>query len=154
MKIKIVGAGWAGYTGHFGTIEFKDGVSVEDVSPIEAQRLGAVVQIETLEGVNPSVAQRIIDSRSEFMEIATTPRTPEVVPEKKPMPYSAKELEEIADKGGIKALREIADQYGVKGRGISELIRELGALRQPEEAQTAPAVEPQPEVQACPIAAE
>lgn len=131
MKIKIVGAGWAGFTGHFGTIEFKDGVSLEDVSPLEAQRLGAVVQVETLDGFNPSVAQRIIDSRAEPMDVASTPRTEEAVPEKMPMNYSAKELEEIADKGGIKALREIADQFGVRGRGISELVRELGALRVP-----------------------
>lgn len=128
MKIKLVGAGWTSFTGHFGVTEFVNGESVRDVTDMEMKRLSAVVQIETFEGKDPSVAQQIIDSRTVPMEIATTPVVEVPVVERPVMTYTAKDLEEIADKGGIKALREVADQFGVKGKSITELIRELGAL--------------------------
>lgn len=39
--------------------------------------------------------------------------------------YSRKHLREIADKEGISGLRKIAKPFGLKGRGKSELIKEI-----------------------------
>ena len=127
MKIKIVSPGWESFTGYFGVTEFKDGVSVEEVGVSEAQRLAANVSIVTLEGKDPSAAQAIIDSRADEMPIVNTPTEAEA-PATIVMPHTREELEEIADKGGIKALREIAEKYGVKGKAITEIVSELLAL--------------------------
>jgi hypothetical protein len=129
MKIKIVGAGWQGFTGYFGMTEFVDGVSAHEVSDIEAKRIAAVVQVETLEGTDPSAAQQIIDSRAQPLILATTPVVEAPVQDKPVMDHTAEELAAIADKGGIKALREAAEPFGVKGKSITEIIAALMALK-------------------------
>jgi len=132
MKIKLVGTGWTGFTGYFGVTEFVDGVSAHEVSGPEARRIAAVVQVETLDGHNPSAAQQIIDSRAEPLILATSPKVDAeapAAPATLAMTYTVAELEGIADKGGIKALRDLAEPFGVKGRSIAEIIAELTALK-------------------------
>lgn len=130
MRIRIVQPGWEAFTGNFGSIEFSDGVSVTEVSNIEASRVAAVVRVETLQGKDPSMAQRIIDAHHEpAPEQAATVAVAELPPADKPS-YTAEELAAVADKHGIKGLREIADPLGIKANSISELIARILAVCQ------------------------
>lgn len=144
MKIKIVQPGWEGFTGNFGSIDFANGVSVSDVSESEAARVGAVVRVETEEGHDPSMAQRIIDTYSQPAPDVNTTIAAADEPQIERRAYTVAELEEIADKKGIKGLREIADPLGVKGKSIAEIIREVIALNpkvEPAAQAEAPAAE-------------
>lgn len=127
MKIKIVEPGWAGFSGQFGAVEFADGVSIEDVSAAEARTLAGLVQIETLEGKNPSATQQLLDAHH------NAPRQVEPlkhIPEAPPAPAAAKvwtqdELAAVADASGIKGIREIADPLGLKDNSIAELMAKI-----------------------------
>ncbi len=138
MKIRIIENGWAGYTGMLGYVEFVDGVSVEDVSRGDAGRLGAIVQVESVEdGTNPSVAQQILDSRafemkSQTLSTGTDEKGEKIAAEDKV--YDQAELEAIADVGGIKALRVIADPKDIKAQSIQELISKILDSQKPPEA--------------------
>lgn len=124
MKIKIVEPGWETFSDHLGFVLFKDGVSVEDVSPAEAARLASIVRIETLEGRNPSPAQMILDNWSGPMIVATTD-TADAAMAASAVSWTQEELSAIADEKGIKGLREIGDALGVKGTGISDMISKI-----------------------------
>lgn len=141
MKIKIVQPGWETFTGNFGSIEFSDGMSVGEVSSVEASRVAAVVRVETLEGKDPSMAQLIIDSYSAPAEVKTTIEAVELPAVEKPT-YTKAELEDIADKLGIKGLREISDPLGIKANSISELIVRIAEVCKPAEAPAAAAEAP------------
>lgn len=68
MKIRILDKGFAKLTGLFGTVEFVDGVSVEDVSAAEAARLGTILSIENADtGINPSTTQLMVDTHKKNM---------------------------------------------------------------------------------------
>lgn len=67
MQVKITDPGFAGFTGHFGTVYFENGIS-EHISSAEAERLGCIVKCETLEGVNPSATQRMVDIQSKNLD--------------------------------------------------------------------------------------
>ena len=128
MKIKIVEPGWETFSEYLGFTLFKDGESVEDVSPAEAARLASIVRIETLEGRNPSPAQMILDNWSGPMIVATTDTADAAkvallaAPAKS---WTQEELSAIADEKGIKGLREIGDGLGLKGTGIADLIAKI-----------------------------
>ena len=128
MKIKLVEPGWETFSEHLGFTLFKDGESVEDVSPAEAARLASIVRIETLEGRNPSPAQMILDNWSGPMIVATTDTADAAkvallaAPAKS---WTQEELSAIADEKGIKGLREIGDDLGLKGTGIADLIAKI-----------------------------
>lgn len=58
MKIRLLAPQWVGFTGYFGQIEFKDGVSVNDLHFRQVGRIAATttcVDAETDEPVGPSV---------------------------------------------------------------------------------------------------
>lgn len=131
MKIIITQAGWAGYTGFLGSVEFKDGVSVDDSSMGEIRALAAIVSVEEYKdgaatGKNPSVAQEIIDKRTLPADVVVS-RADNIAPEAPVVAkiYTADELSEIADKGGIKGVREVAGPLGLKGNSIAELIGKI-----------------------------
>lgn len=124
MKIQLIEPGYESFNGHFGVIEFADGVSVNEVSPLEAERLGSLVRVQTLDGKDPSAAQKILDTYSNPMELATTPvGEPEAVVAS--VSYTAEQLAVVADEGGIKAIRAIAEPLGMKGTSIAELIGKI-----------------------------
>ena len=128
MKIKLVEPGWETFSDYLGFVLFKDGESVEDVSPAEAARLASIVRIETLEGRNPSPAQMILDNWSGPMIVATTDTADAVKAASPAAPtksWTQEELSAIADEKGIKGLREIGDALGVKGTGISDMISKI-----------------------------
>lgn len=144
MKVRITDKGYAGYTGHFGTIYFENGVS-EEISSAEAERLGCFLAIETMDGKNPSATQRLLDvqnhnaeelvkeSRGEHVAPqAKTEKPKEVLAETKvpDLDFTREQLEALADREGMGGLRAFAQQFGVKGRSIPEVINDLLALKE------------------------
>lgn len=140
MKIKITEKGWAGYTGHLGNVAFEGGVSVGDVSDFDANRIGATMQIERLEGGNVGPAQTMLDTYAEVAPVQdamarggkglteskrkTGKPAPKAVAEDGKV-YSRSELEAAAEADGIAGLRHVAGPMGIKGRSINELINEI-----------------------------
>lgn len=147
-RIRITSPGWSNFNGYFGIVEFRDSVSVESVGRIEAERLAALIQFETVpdneDGIarDPSAAQRIVDTYADDLGHATLltqaelPKPPE--PEKPT--YTPEQLADLADVGGIAAVRKAADPLGVTGASISELIGKILAVAGPK-APTDPAVQ-------------
>lgn len=133
MKLRITEKGWQGYTGFLGQINFVDGVSVEDVGSGQAQAMGAILRCENVEdGQNPSMAQKLVDSKMLHMNIPA----PNVISFKKDSKGGVKvsidgvdlsgfnrtSLEAIADAEGIKGLRAIGDKIGVTSKSVEGLI--------------------------------
>lgn len=122
-------------TGQFGPVEFVDGLSVEDVAPMIAQRLANLIRVELEDGKNPSIAQTIIDSRHTEMNtnLVHDASTGEVVTDDKIaseartslIAMGKDDLIAIADKEGIAGLRKIAEPLGIKGTSIAALITEI-----------------------------
>lgn len=157
--IRLKSKGWSNFTGLFGSVEFKDGRSVDNISQMEAARMAAITPVETDDGKNPSAAQAIIDSKSYLAKEGDPARKmtseeskasmkshrdsvdkgknkeadeSEIVIEgdapkgdEKGEHYTIKELEIIADKGGLPALRLIGDELGVRSNSISGLISNI-----------------------------
>jgi hypothetical protein len=135
MQIKIIQAGWEGFTGDFGAVSFVDGVSVSGVTPLQAQRIANAIQVQTLEGKNPSSSQAALDEKLRDMSAdealaLQAPKAPEV------RSWSRAELEELADAKGIEGVRKVADEFDVKAKSIGALIE--GILKR----QPAPVVAP------------
>jgi hypothetical protein len=137
MKVRLTAPGFETYTGHFGVIEFKDGLSVEDVPPQEIDRLAANIAITDEQGNPLGLADRIVgayrDTAPNLGRLSTAaelklPPEPPVREEpsatKAPAPrlYTEAELAQLADAKGIRGLREVGDAWGVKGRAIDELM--------------------------------
>ncbi|MGZ8497409.1 MAG: hypothetical protein ACXWXL_03300 [Candidatus Binatia bacterium] len=124
--VRITEPGSEGFNGDIGGIEFKDGVSTRNLSPVEVTRLSAsmrVVNDETRKQVG--VAATLVESKhveARVDEPLKTQRDPVVENQTERPRYTREELEAIADKGGIAELRKIADELGVKGKAIQTLI--------------------------------
>jgi len=156
MQVRITDPGFANLTGLLGSVQFVDGVS-ENISIAEAERLGCIIKCETLEGVNPSATQRMIDVKGHGVDDlikagkgvsgATQPNSEQaqavpvveekVETEQAPVSgpaslvfdFTQEQLESLADSQGIAGLRSFAEPYGIKGRAIAEIITELMALK-------------------------
>lgn len=159
MKIRILDKGFANLTGLFGTIEFVDGVSVDEVSKAEAARLGTILSIECADsGVNPSTTQLMVDTHAKNTEElglkfanlrkaqSTQPEVAEDQPEvlgqatvstqtvEKPVKvlsydYTVDELDALVSREGIAGLRAFADQYDVNDRSVAGLVQKLLDLK-------------------------
>lgn len=141
--IRINESGWHKFSGNMGGIEFIDGVSVEDVSRNEMQRISAAVRIQEVisqdesgdvdgkqlgvtadlsrgMGTSAIVKQKetiVEDAVEEELEVAEVVAVDEDGEE-----YTREVLELIADKEGIIGLRKIAEKFGVKGNSIVRII--------------------------------
>lgn len=121
--LKITEAGYDNFCGHFGTIEFVDGVSTHPVTSLEALRMQALLRVESI----GDEVDETFDMKVTF-ESAAPQRQPEVGHEPAPeaalaaKKWTRDELEAIADKHGIKGLREITSAMGISGKSISDLI--------------------------------
>jgi hypothetical protein len=152
MRVRLTQPGFENFTGLLGVINFKEGVSVEDVPRFESLRLSAVMSCEGLNGEALSLAQEILD-KGDLAAPIIPDRTGEDEPREilAPLPpESEPEFEEFtpetfaamgvlppgesepvkltqADLEAIadKALRDFADPLGIKGTSIVGLIREL-----------------------------
>ncbi|MEQ4626805.1 hypothetical protein AB6G19_23190 [Providencia manganoxydans] len=131
-RIRILESAFAKYIGVMFGVEFKDGVSVNEIPYIDQQRICSIMKAETLDGENVSgsaalangrnitakdaikheaKAEPIIESKRESVEITIR--------------YSRAELEAIADKGGIAALRQIGNDLGVREKSIEVMIEKI-----------------------------
>lgn len=128
MKLRFISDAYAGFTGMIGVVEFKDGLSVDDVHPNEGRRLAGVFGAEWEDGspanVNdgyeqtlhtPAPSQEQIEAEREALSLAG----PAAASDKT---YTEDGLAAIADKQGIEGLREIADPLGIKAKSIKALI--------------------------------
>lgn len=123
MQIKILQAGWEKFSGEFGGVFFEDGVSVSEVTTVQARRLANQVQIETLDGVNPSSSQAALDEQTIPMDAQMGSGAESAI--SGPMgskTWSQAELEALAESKGIAGIREISDPMGIKSNSVTKLI--------------------------------
>lgn len=147
MKVRLTQAGFETYNGQMGVIFFENGLSLDDVSRMDAVRIAAVMSAEWEDGSNLSPTQSLLDNvhnaapvvtesadESAEPKAETTPPLSTEAVEEQASPvqaaeaavrYTEAQLETIADEQGIAGLRAICDPLGIKGRAISELIQEL-----------------------------
>lgn len=139
-RIKIVQKGWEGYTGFIAHVEFKDGVSVDKLTEIDVNRISAnilcvSVDDEGNEGeqsgnaawlvkntLTPAEVNKPLDFATEEDLKPNTKSKLERGIRPTDITYGANDLEDIADRDGIKGLRKIGDLWEVKGRSIPEMI--------------------------------
>ncbi len=153
-KIKLTSQGFDNVTGLIGSIEFEDGVSVENVSLREAERLGAltsVVDAETGEELNVGKGvETRLRANSEKTRPSSATKTPSKEvdesdadtdkdaqndagetteessePNETKAVYTEAQLGDIADKDGMAGLREIAKQFNVTDKGVRGLITKI-----------------------------
>lgn len=134
MKVKLTGQGMEHFTGQMGVVFFEDGVSVNDVSELDAFRLAAVYGAERIgTGESISVSQRLLDfadTPAVTVETIISPNVDSVAPVATDVvedttvaqKYTEESLSKIADEQGIAGLREIAEKFGIKGNSIAGLI--------------------------------
>ena len=138
MKIRIDEVGYENYTGQLGMVDFVDGVSVNEVSQSELNRMAVVIRVvnvESEEQVGSLVdMQKNNDYTFPVEEMLVNIPEPEQAPADSQTPtddtagktiYSREQLEALADKEGIAGLREVAETFGVKGTSIVGLIQEI-----------------------------
>ncbi len=137
-RIRITQEGWAGFTGNIGGVEFADGVSIETVPQIAADRIACsvlCVNADSEAGEQVGISARYIENQAIQMDVeealpvitdeeiaasivAASQKTVEVY-------FTGEELEAIADEKGINGLRAIAEPLGVKARAIPDLISNI-----------------------------
>jgi hypothetical protein len=139
MKIRLTQPGFDTYTGQMGTTFFVDGLSTADVRPQDAVRLAAQFLCEWEDGTTASVAQSLLDhSHSNLSNmpreinadealamIINANQAQESAFAMAAKKYGRAELEDIADKQGIKGLRAIGDAIGVKNNSVTGLIDDI-----------------------------
>jgi len=127
-RLIIKQPGMETYTGFMSDVEFIDGISIEDVTKLQAQRIAGAIAVEMEDGADPSAASELLrlkadQAQPEFKE-------PEAVAPVKPnYDFTEESLMAIADKDGIIGLREFAKSYGIKSNSIMGLIDALLALK-------------------------
>ncbi|MBE0438044.1 MAG: hypothetical protein IBX56_19875 [Methylomicrobium sp.] len=128
-KIRITQPGMETYTGFLSDIEFEDGVSLEDVTKMQAQRIaGAISMMMEEDGLDPSAAAELTRFKLSQTQPEFKPGE-EVVALKRVFDFTEEALMDIADKKGIAGLREFAEPYGVKSNSIMGLIDALLSLK-------------------------
>lgn len=128
MKIKIIEAGYEGFTGQLGVYEFEDGVTVDDIGRGDAAALGAMLSVVDAEtGMNPSETQRMITMANVPVPVETSGIVAQIATTSTDLTRA--DLEDIADTSGIKGIREIAEVLSLKGNAISELIDKILAAQ-------------------------
>lgn len=161
MKIRLIDDGYRQFTGMFGSVEFKDGVSVGDVASSDARLLAAVVGVEVVGGdIDLSASAEFQAAKDMPASTTNLPTVAELIergemtsdePQTKPEPfaqaaYTRDDLEKIADKSGIAGLRAIGDPLGVRANSIANLITAILKALDPPKPEAAPLAEGQPEV--------
>lgn len=125
MKLKLTAVGYENFTGLFGTVEYVDGLSVNDVMPQTAKRVACVISVEWEDGTKVGVADALIANQNMPAPNETATIIP-VEPEKpviNTVAWTEEELGAVADEKGIAGLREIAEPHGIKGNSIAGLIK-------------------------------
>lgn len=161
MKLKITEQGWEGFNGELGMVAFEDGVSIRDVTPIEANIISGAMRVVAVE-TGESVGALCLDADAMNRPAHTTSlkTLAEILAEREAgvkvlaqimapnesKTYTKEELEGVADKSGIAGLREIGDAMDVKSASISGLIDAILAKQTPTEPDAAMLAQGQPDV--------
>lgn len=140
-KVRIPLVGWEYFNGQLGGVQFKDGVSVRELTDLEIARIGANMRIEAVgTGEQVGIGVTIVEGMRLAAEVVPAKKTVEQEDKDKAdeeakvevteateakKKYTKDELEEIASEKGIKGIREVATLYGVKGVQIHQLIDEI-----------------------------
>lgn len=138
MKLKITTPAYVGYSGQLGPVIFKDGVSTEPLPRHIRDRMATSFDfLEIDKDGNEQIAgvqhRMIRDAAILSQELEVLGRQTEDEKKRelaadaiKDAPkldiQTREQLEEIASKGGIKALREVGNKWNVKHRAIPTLI--------------------------------
>ena len=137
--IRITASGWDTYTGDFGGVNFKNGLSVSPASRRQIDHLSALVRCDLADENGDPIGQSGISARlvggvnvgdapsslrkatqeeidaDRRERVANSGKAPTQV-------YTKEELEQIANKEGIEGLRKIGDKWSVRDRAINKLI--------------------------------
>lgn len=144
-KIKIVQAGWEGYTGHFGLVEFKDGVSVHPVPQMLADQVTGLIACESVPeegedsvalGITTRMVGGFTTTAAPLEDSLATQSERERVAEENLIRlrnakqaslelHSKQQLESIVDSEGLPGLRKIADLWQVRDRAVAPLIEKI-----------------------------
>lgn len=128
MKIRIDEVGYDKYTGLLGLVEFVDGISVNEVSVGELNRMSAIFRVVDASDDKEigAISEYAKTSQIEFKVEGAEEVVAKFVEPNEDIPsttvYTKEQLEALADKEGITGLREIADAMNIKGTSITGLI--------------------------------
>jgi hypothetical protein len=130
-QLRITEPGWEGYTGPLYGVEFVDGVSVEEATPMIAAKIAGNIRVEDEEGKNPSNTQAILDTRDTSMDAEM--KLPNItgnvvsvtIAGSDGRPYTREELEAVAAEKGIEGLRDIVGEQDIKANSIVKLIENM-----------------------------
>lgn len=140
MKLRLTQAGFETYSGQMGVVMFENGLSVNDVLPIDAVRISAAIGADWEDGSAANVGQMYLNNMDAPAHVGTgingmsvpvahtvsnegVVKGTEIAPA--PDAWTAESLAAIADAKGIVGLREIAEPIGAKGTSIVGLIAEI-----------------------------
>lgn len=148
-RVRLLKDAWNQFTGEFAGVRFKDGVSLDLVTEVTADRIAALMICEDENGVllgkayreqrhrvaevqQNAVRRTLADVMAEQPELdpaaqdvaAVVDANAQAALQAMPM-RSYDELMNVADTKGIAGLREIGDALGVKGRAIPDLIASI-----------------------------
>ncbi len=125
MKYKITEPGWENFTGQFGSHEFQDSVSVDDLDEYTAMRLSNLVRMEDMDGFCPSSSQQAIDTQGITMPVIAdkvSTMTADQPAVDAGVLHTKESLQVLADKTGIAGVRKVAEPLNVSARSINDLI--------------------------------
>lgn len=146
--LKLVQAGYEGYTGPIGPYDFVDGLSVDKIPLNDRDRLSAAFQLVEIDDngdEHPAgAAHRLVADRAnivaaeeaaknELVRMTDAEKAAEDIMAvlggvKVRHMHSEKALEQIAEEGGISRLRLVANEWHCRSKSIPDLIqRVLGA---------------------------
>lgn len=133
-RVRITEPGWASFSDVFGTALFKDGVSVEQITWQEQQRLGGILRMESAEEdeveirLGPSAElTRNREMGADDARVTNMDKAVIVNGEARlaVANYTRAELEDVADRKGLAGLRDIAAAWSVKGRSVNDLVHAI-----------------------------
>lgn len=137
MRIKIVEAGWEGFSDWMGPVKFTNGISDEDIADHVLMNISGSIRVVEYKdeggGTQVGFAANAVNNRDTgapvdplvLRDVPFTEGTPEQPPAPEAAPetiYSYDDLAEIADLKGISGLREIGERLGVRARAINDLM--------------------------------
>ena len=140
-RVRIEEVGYENYTGDFGGVQFEDGVSVEDLSKSEVNRLSSAVRLVDVDseeqlGVCVEMIKLIDTDMPIVADSERGEENPVVLSDQKQSEadanknaYTREALESVADNEGIAGLRKIGDEFGVKSTSIHDLIDKILAAQ-------------------------
>ena len=133
MRIQIIEIGYNKFDGNLCGVDFKDGISVDELSQMQVNQISAAMRVKSLDNSPVGSGERYIaDINKPMTQSVTLGRNKEVDEDKVEvdeevgkLEYDIDRLSTIADEQGIAGLRVVGDKYDVKSNNISDLINKI-----------------------------